>query len=1013
MLLFVHLSTLNHCHFVLNPRLRFILAVLLVLSHFPVRAQSYDFVNYNVENGLSQSIVTDILQDSRGYLWIATYGGGLNRFDGVMFKEYSLKENLPGQIISSITEAPNGDIWVGSTWGGAGRYNGKDFELFNKNSGLTSNCVLSLLSLTDKVYMGTSDGGIYEYNYTTKIKKRVSTLPQINSMCNDNQNKIWIASGNTLAFLFDGKVNRVPLPSPGTYGAINRIRYNKSGLLYIGTENGLLIYNISSAKFIENEQTTLLRGKNVTDILFSSDKKTLISTRSGELYVINSINENVRVFDQRNGLITGGIFCIYQDLSGHIWIGSNGSGLIRWRSEAFTYYPETPGLSATDIFRFYEDSKQRILTGSYSMGLFCYENGKSKPILNGNTLFVQPVAITEDQNNHLWVGHRTGASRLVNDRVVETLLPGKHVRALYADRKGNLWIGTWGDGLFCYDGKTMQQFTEGKNQLPQNYIHAILEDRRGKIWIGTGAGLCSYDGKAFQTFSENYGLCNSYVGSLREDRQGNIWTHTDRCVSWFDGKRFHTISETEGLISNTTYFIEFDNQGRLWVGTNKGVDRVQLEKDNKVKSVYHYTIKNGFRGIECNSRAVLKDHSGALWFGTIKGAINYSPSSDKVINTTSNVYITDIKLFLEKTDWATYGEGAVDWFNLPQKITLPSDKNHLTFYFTSLQLHNPQNTRYEFMLSGFDSTWQPVTEINQITYSNLPPGEYRFFVKGGNADNVWNPNPAGSALITILPPPPPFWRSWWFFSILFCLLAAVLYYVFVVRARLLRKQREILEQQIKERTQEISRQNEEKSVMLKEIHHRVKNNLQVISSLLNLQAEGITDERVLTLFEDCRHRVNSMALIHEKMYQSHNLVNIDINSYIDELMHSLVDAYDTDKTIHLKTDVENLPFRIDTIVSLGLILNEIISNAMKYAFRGLAEGTIMVTLQKTGDNEYLLEAGDNGIGLPANFNLDKASSLGMQLIVMLSEQLSGTVEMLPTQGTIYRIQFREEVKDRF
>ncbi|MCU0432760.1 MAG: hypothetical protein MUC87_04835 [Bacteroidia bacterium] len=998
----------------LNARALFLLGILLVCHCRIALAQSYDFVNYNVENGLTQSNVTDIIQDSRGYLWIGTNGGGLNRFDGVTFREYSLKDNVPGQIISSIAEAPNGDIWVGSTWGGAGRYDGKSFELFNKDFGLTSNCVLSLLCAGDKVYMGTPDGGIYEYSYTTRQHKRISTLRDVASMCSDNQGRVWIASGNKLACMQNGKITNVPLPGPAeNHKTINHITCSPDGHLYLGTENGLLIYHLSSAKFIDNFPVRLLKGENVTDLLFTADKKTLISTQSGKLFIIPQNEEKYKVYDEANGLITGGIPCLYQDQSQHIWIGSSGFGLIRWRSEAFTYYPNTPGLNANDIFRIFEDSRNRILTGSYSQGLYSFENGVSKPILNGNTKFDQPVAIVEDKNQHLWIGHRNGVTRLVNDKPVQSILPGKRVRALCFDRKGNLWIGTWGDGAYKYDGNTLEQFTEQNGQLPQNYVHAILEDRKGRIWMGTGAGVCCYDGKSFQSFSENYGLCNSYVGSLRQDQKGNIWMHTDRCVSWFDGKKFHNISENEGLLSNTTYFIEFDRLGRLWVGTNKGVDRVLLDENNNVKTVYHYTMSNGFRGIECNSRAVTTDHTGALWFGTIKGLINYSPASDRIIKNTSNVYVTDIRLFLEETNWTSYGKGKTDWFNLPEQVTLPADKNHLTFYFTSLQLHNPQNTRYMFMLSGFDSTWQPVTEISQITYSNLPPGEYRFHVKAGNADNMWNPNPASSALITILPPPPPFWRSWWFFSILLCLLGAVLYYVFVVRARLVRKQREMLETQIAERTQEISRQNEEKSVMLKEIHHRVKNNLQVISSLLNLQAEGITDERVLTLFEDCRHRVNSMALIHEKMYQSHNLVNIDINSYIDELMHSLVDAYDTDKTIHLKTDVENLPFRIDTIVPLGLILNEIISNAMKYAFRGLAEGTIMVRLQKTGENEYMLEAGDNGRGLPAGFDLSKASSLGMQLIVMLSEQLSGHVEMVKGTGTVYKIHFREEVKDRF
>ncbi|HET6992470.1 MAG TPA: sensor histidine kinase, partial [Bacteroidia bacterium] len=201
--------------------------------------------------------------------------------------------------------------------------------------------------------------------------------------------------------------------------------------------------------------------------------------------------------------------------------------------------------------------------------------------------------------------------------------------------------------------------------------------------------------------------------------------------------------------------------------------------------------------------------------------------------------------------------------------------------------------------------------------------------------------------------------------------------------------------------------------MLKEIHHRVKNNLQVISSLLNLQAEGISDKKVLSLFEDCRHRVNSMALIHEKMYQSKNLVNIDIRNYIDELIRSLIDAYDTNKTIHLHADIEEHPFRIDTIVPLGLILNEIISNSLKYAFNEKSEGDLFVSLKKISDNKYLLEVSDNGKGIPEAINFETAESLGMQLILMLSGQINGKVSMDHKNGTKYKIEFEEEIKDRF
>jgi two-component sensor histidine kinase/ligand-binding sensor domain-containing protein len=996
--------------------IRLLFFCLLFLFPFRNRltAQSYDFVSYGVEQGLSQSNVTDILQDSRGYLWIGTYGGGLNRFDGISFREYSLKDSLPGQIISSLCEAPNGDIWVGTTWGGAGRYDGKLFENFNKENGLISNSVLAVHNHQNTVLLGMGAGGIYQYDYTTKQLKRISTLPNITAFCSDNKQRIWAGTDNALLKISNGQETVITFPGlTEKVISASKLTFDNRDLIYAGTNAGLFIYQTSTGKFIENNLTRLFKGKDIADVIIASDNTIMIAARNGELSIYNQSSGTYSYYNESNGLITGGIFCLYEDNAGKIWIGSNGNGLIRWRSQAFTYFSNIKGLNASDVFRIVEDSRKRIITGSYSQGLNCYENGKSWPILNGGKPFVQPVAVVEDKSKHIWVGHLNGVTELVNDRPVRTLIPGKRVRAVMQDSKGNMWFGTWEDGLYKYDGTKLEQFTKEKKQLPQNYIHSLLEDRKGRIWIGTGSGLVCCDNGKFSFYDYDQGLCNSYVGSLREDKSGNIWMHTDQCVSWFDGKTFHSITEDDGLLSNTTYFIEFDQNNRLWVGSNKGVDRVQLDSKNNVLSVYHYTVNNGFRGIECNSRAVLLDKAGMLWFGTIKGVIKYSPSQEKNDLTEPNTFLTSIRLFLEDTDWNEYGKGNRDWFNLPESIILPPEKNHLTFYFTSLQLHNPINVKYQFMLSGFDSAWQPVTSFSQITYSNLPPGIYRFHVKASNADGTWDKTPAQSGEINILSHPPPFWKTWWFYLLLAAIAGSVFYYFFFVRAGVLRKQREALETEIKLRTVEITKQNEEKSVMLKEIHHRVKNNLQVISSLLNLQADGITDKRVLTLFEDCRHRVNSMALIHEKMYQSHNLVNIDINSYIDELIHSLVDAYDTDKTIHLKTNVQNLPFRIDTIVPLGLILNEIISNAMKYAFRGLEEGNIVVTLEKTGENEYMLEAGDNGIGLPAEFNLKNASTLGMQLIMMLSEQLSGSVEMLKGQGTMYRITFREEVKDRF
>lgn len=994
-------------------RLKFSLFILLaVWPSLQTYAQIYDFVSYSVENGLSQSSVTSILQDKRGYLWVGTYGGGMNRFDGMNFREYSMKDGAPGQIISDLAEDSIGNIWMGSTWGGVSWFDGKQFHNYNKNNGLTTNDISCLLSLPNAIWIGTPKGGIYEYALRTGVFRRFSMLTGVQSMHRDKNGIVWVGCDEGIARFENDKHTLIELPSKIDYELeINKIISDRNGLLYIAHTNGLLIYNPAANAFIENELTRKTDGLFVSALLITLENELLLGMQNGLLWRFKPKTNEIQQIGSQNGLICGGIKSLYQDKTRQIWIGTLGHGLVRWRTESFTYFDNIPGLKNNDVFKIIQDSKGQIWTGSGIDGLFVYDGMRGRPVLNSGQQFNQPVALLEDRNRHIWVGHLNGLTELVNGIAIRQLLPRKRVRALYEDRSGNLWIGTWGDGLYKYDGKTFVQFTEQNKQLPQNYIHAILEDRKGVIWIGTGAGLVRYDGNKFITYSEN--LCNTYVGSLIEDSTGNIWFHTDQCIVRYDGKNFTSISEKDGLASNTTYFLGFDQQHHLWVGTNKGVDRLEFDANYTIRQIRNYAYADGFRGIECNSRAICCDKKGNMWFGTIKGVTCYQPSQDQLNGGQANTFVTDIRLFLEPTVWPASEDGILNWFSLPSRIELPHDKNHLTFYYTGLYLNSPEQVEYQFRLNGFDSTWQPITHTTQITYSNIPSGKYTFEVKAANSEGVWNTNTALSPEIIILSPPPPFWKTWWFYTILALLIIGVLFYFIFVRGRILRKQRENLELQIVERTQEISKQNEEKSLMLKEIHHRVKNNLQVISSLLNLQAEGITDKRVLTLFEDCRHRVNSMALIHEKMYQSHNLVNIDIGSYINELIGSLIDTYDTDKKINLETDIEEIQFRIDTIVPLGLILNEIISNALKYAFKGRDEGKIHVQLYKTQENAFMLEAGDNGVGLPKNVHLERANSLGMQLIVMLSEQINGRVQLLHSGGTIYRITFKEETKDRF
>jgi two-component sensor histidine kinase len=213
-----------------------------------------------------------------------------------------------------------------------------------------------------------------------------------------------------------------------------------------------------------------------------------------------------------------------------------------------------------------------------------------------------------------------------------------------------------------------------------------------------------------------------------------------------------------------------------------------------------------------------------------------------------------------------------------------------------------------------------------------------------------------------------------------------------------------LAKQMEERTRELR----EKEVLLKEIHHRVKNNLQVISSLLSLQAAQIKDPLTLQLFRDSQNRVRSMALIHEKLYQSHDLARIDFKGYIQSLSSDLVRSFAAEaRGVAFRLEVDAIELEIDQAIPCGLIINELVSNSLKYAFPEERKGEVHIQFSKDGDHQFHLTVGDDGIGIPESVDYQNTGSLGLQLVNSLVSQLGGTVELRRSGGTEFHISFRQ------
>jgi two-component sensor histidine kinase len=198
----------------------------------------------------------------------------------------------------------------------------------------------------------------------------------------------------------------------------------------------------------------------------------------------------------------------------------------------------------------------------------------------------------------------------------------------------------------------------------------------------------------------------------------------------------------------------------------------------------------------------------------------------------------------------------------------------------------------------------------------------------------------------------------------------------------------------------------EKEVLLKEIHHRVKNNLQVISSLLKLQSQHLDDKQAEEIFKECQNRVKSMALVHEKLYQSRDLAKIDFAEYVRNLVAHVFRSYPTSLgNVGLKVNVDTISFSIDLAIPLGLLINELVSNCLKHAFPDERKGEIRVDLHPDGRGQYVLTVSDNGVGFPGDVDFRNTETLGLQLVNTLTGQLDGAVEILRNGGTEFRITF--------